>query len=148
MIKRKNLAQLYVLEAVSAIIIIVLTFLFVYLSSSSPNPQVSRNPITQLKDLGDDALFSLYNSNSTESIYSNLLVQYMMENDTKDMTSYINSSLPSTVSYNIWLSSINGNLVIFYPETPKVSYGSTARSHQIFTYEGRLYEVQLEMWYI
>lgn len=144
---KKQNAQAHVIEMVSAVILFIGVLLFV--SSFSAPHQEPDYSFTQLKTLGDDSLRTLDNTpidNETEAeqYHNSTLVKYIAENDTTNLTKFLNASLPNTVSYNLYNRSISDRRIIYYRGTP---IDDTVISHRIITYAGNVYDVELVMWY-
>lgn len=140
--KEQN-AQAHVIEMVSAVILFIGVLLFV--SSFSAPHQEPDYSFTQLKTLGDDSLRTLDNTPTSDGLYHNsTLVKYIATNDTTKLTEFLNTSLPETVSYNIYLRTISERVSIHYMGTPT---GDTVVAHRIITYAGNVYDIELMMWY-
>ena len=148
---RSRTAQVHMLEAVSATIILILAFLFIYTSMSSQQTEVMVDETAQLRLLGDDVLSSLDKTPPKNTIYSSRLVECLFNKSEEDMQvfmDYINSFLPSVVSYNVWLyRSLTQNTSLVCPSIAQESFGSVTQAHRLVVYQGEIYDVQLEMWY-
>jgi len=137
-------------EAVAALSIIFLAILFVASFIGPPSFKVVSSS-SQLKVFGDDALRSLdqYNSDGKSIYHNSLLVEYIVTNDTDSFTSFLNQTLPETALYNVYVySSLTHKTDLWYPSEPIPSVGCVVKSSRVFVYEGFVYEVQLEVWYL
>ena len=140
---KKQNAQVHVIEMTAAVILFIGVLLFV--SSFSALHQEPNYSFTQLKTLGDDSLRTLDNIPTISGLYHNsTLVKYIAENDTTNLTKFLNASLPNTVSYNLYNRSISDRRIIYYTGTP---VDDTAVSHRIIAYAENVYDVELVMWY-
>ncbi len=154
--KKNNSAQMYILEAVSATIIILFAFLFVYMASTPQGTVVSISSTTQLRILGSDILTAIYEDNPSDGTYSNLLAEYVFEDGNSDFSSkvqnftiFLNKSFPKGIMYNVWVyNPHNDSRVLYYPHNELISVGSVARTHKFVCHQGFVRDVQLEMWYI
>ncbi len=105
-----------VLEVILFATMVFLALIFLYqLTPSSTQQDEYTN---ELKNWGDDALYSLYNA-QTPSPFINYpdyprqkLVHYFVSNDYTSLTTDLDSILPPTVLYNIYLS--NGSQMAFW----------------------------------
>lgn len=146
-----NAAQVHMLEAVSAAIILILAFLFIYTSLSSQQTEVMVDETAQLRLLGNDVLSSLDETPPKNTVYDSRLVEFLFnksEEDVQAFMDYIDSFLPSMVSYNVWLHRpLTQNVSLVCPSTAQEPFGSVIRAHRLVAYQGEIYDVQLEMWY-
>ncbi len=113
----------------------------------------------ELRTLGNDALRTLYHlPPSGEGFdpagYGNsTLVYSVVENNSGIITAFLNSTLPTHVSYSFTVEhySTEGGAVssegIILFHGPDV-LGETARTHFIFQHDGDIYDAQLLMWYL
>jgi hypothetical protein len=108
-------AQMVLLEAVFFTIMVLLSLIMIF-NISPPSQSTINRYSNQLKILADDSLRMLDNIPPTISdalFHNSLLVQYIVLNDTKNITYFLNSSLPSDVGYNLYIS--NGeNSILWY----------------------------------
>lgn len=137
-------AQIMVLETIVFAITVLLSLVFLY--QLSPSSTVENKYTNDLKIRGDDALRSLNNAQiDTSANYpfdfpSNKLVNYLITNDYSSFISDLNSMLPKTVDYNIYIS--NGTKTIFWchsnyksgttiPQEPTKTIEPVSKSHYI-----------------
>jgi len=116
-------AQMMVLESIFFAIMVVVALAFL-VQISPTSIQSGTQSSNELKVLGDDALDTLY----AETVHitgdesagyrtnnpSNKLVVCIITNDYYNVTDVINSSLPDTALYNIYISNSNGTKTIFW----------------------------------
>ena len=156
--KRNNYAQIHVIDAITAVSIIVLVLIF---TQTLPQTQsvINSNTNTQLKILADDALRTLDSQKSSErpqfTKLQNYLYDQIMWNSTSyELTSYLNNSFPASiaVSYNLWYYNVscdnasNATVLWFPKHKPRSPYGTVVRSHRIVFVTNRVYDVVLEVW--
>ena len=139
-----NKAQFHVLEAVIAVSMIFLSLAFVSQQLSVPKSVVVPMDI-RLKAMCDEALYSIRLAPSDEDGYDNLLIQYVIEDDTANLTAALNEVFPPDVFYNIWVY-VSGNRSLWYPEEMRNPIGSVVVSHQVVEYNGVFYDIELEAW--
>ncbi len=146
-IMKKN-AQAHVIEMVAAVILFIGVVLFIS-SFSTPPPQQNYS-IVQLKTLGDDSLRTLDNTPTGDGLYHNstlvkyIVYDYGVKGNITPLSDFLNSSLPNTVSYNIYNRSISEKKSIYSMGTP---IGDTAVAHRIIVHDGNVYDVELVLWY-
>lgn len=137
-------AQMMVLEAIIFAITVLLSLVFLY--QLSPASTVEYKYTTDLKLQGDDALRSLNNApipaaaNYPRDFPSNKLVYYLITNNYSNFITDLNSMLPKTVDYNLYIS--NGTTTIFWchsnynppspiPEEPLKTIEPVSKSHYV-----------------
>jgi len=156
--ERNNYAQIHVIDAITAVSIIVLVLIFI---QTLPQTQSVINPNTnnQLKILADDALRILDSQKSSEEPTLTKLEYYLYNHviyniTSHDLTNYLNNSLPAaiSVSYNLWYYNVscdnasNATVLWFPKHKPRSPYGTVVRSHRIVLVNNRVYDVILEVW--
>ena len=145
--------------------------LIIFVSNISPPSMVSSStPVDQLKILGDDALRTIDKTapSPASSYLGSLLVKYLLKNDKFSLTNLLDSLLPD-VSYNLYIS--NGSTTIKWYNGEALTggkHGAVSKSHMIIIlpqgpewidpaiypngiipgYDGVVYNLVLEMWYI
>lgn len=108
-------------------------------------PSSEKQSLNQLEKLGNDSLLALDNKPCNDSKYFNsTLVKFIFTNDVKNLTSFLNKSLPISVSYSIFLFK-NGKSIEIY--SMGKSIGESIVTHFPIYYYGKVYDVQLLMWY-
>lgn len=121
-----NKAQMMVLETIFFTATVILSLVFLY--QLSP-PSIVTNVYTEdLKILGTEALYAIYNSVLDDVIAegyppeypSSKLVHYLIQDGYGSMISDLRNLLPSTVMYHIYIS--NGDDIMFWCD----SIGNTA----------------------
>ena len=137
-------------EAVIALSIILLAIIFYASFVGNPVIKVTSSS-SQLKVFGDDILRSLdeYTSEVGGSYHNSFLVQCIIEKDVDALTNRLNQSLPKTALYNIYVyNGVTQQTELWYPETPIPNVENVVKSSRAFVYNGFVYEVQLEVWYV
>ncbi len=108
-----NKAQMMVLETTLFAAIILITLIFLYqLSPSSISVDKYTN---DLKIMGDDALHTIYNDippSTFQGYTSHRLTHYFIINDYSGLSRDLNTLLPQTVLFNIYIS--NGTKTVFW----------------------------------
>lgn len=134
--------QMHVLEVMIAALLF-LAALRTAIEVSTPSSD--KQSLNFLKTMGDDSLLVLDNKPSNDSQYYNsTLVKYIFSNDIKNLTSFLNKTLPIYVSYSISLFENGKNYEII--SMGKVTGESIVSNYMIY-YSGQIYEIQLLMWY-
>jgi len=109
-----NKGQMMVLETIFFAAIVILSLVFFY--QLSPSSIVSNTYTYDLKIVGADALYSVYDDVITvdhpSGYPSSKLVHYLITNAYADMVSDLNNMLPSNVMYNIYVS--DGTETVFW----------------------------------
>ncbi len=140
--------QMHVLEAVTVCVILLVSILF--LSYLSAPPSVHVFTPNQLKILGDDLLRSLdLMPTSDGSYHDSMLTQYILTNppDYEDFTAFAEAVLPSNTFYHVWI--VNGTTrSLWYPTEALDKFGEVVKSHRVIIYDGSIYDIELEMWYV
>lgn len=151
--KRDTHAQIHIVEISLGILIFASVLVFVAgLHTYCSEPNYSQ---VQLKILGSDVLCALDNMplNSTNaSEYHNSTVVYEIwgpgkYNDTGNttgITEFINRSLPSQISYNIYLQDNTSRIALYIMGSPA---GSATSAYRMIVYNGKVYCVELLLWY-
>jgi hypothetical protein len=136
--------QIHILEVVIVSAMLLLSVLFVVYISAPPSLNVS--PSNQLKILCDEALRTLKDMPTGDLSYENsMLVKYIITNDTRNFTSFMNSTLPENVFYQVWVyDGISRKL--WYPDEEQEIFGTVVRSHFIIPHNTFIYDVELEVW--
>jgi hypothetical protein len=97
---------MFILETIFFVATVVLSLVFLY--QLSPSAVVSNTYTYDLKTLGDDALYSLYNDvipmYRPQGYPSSKMVHYLLTNSYGNMVSDLNNLLPPNVMYNIYVS--------------------------------------------
>lgn len=136
-------AQMHAIEIILAAVIFFTAMNFA-LTLSVPIPQ-EKFSIEQWKIYGEDALRNLDNTqlnNSTEQeIYHNsTLTKYIITNDVKNLTEFLNKTLPQSVSYNVY----NGSKQFYFKDVP--IGGDIVIVHRLIVFNGEVYDIRLEIW--
>ena len=152
---KKTSAQMLVLEGVLVAAMIFTTLFFVQGIQTIVYKSVKETNV--LKEKGDSALTSL--DNFPAEGYHTRLTQYFITNDIFNFSNYIYSSIfPPGIAhrvyiYNISLMFSNSTLdinkykTLWYTfDTPEI--GEETQVHRFFVYDGFLYDIVLDMWYI
>jgi hypothetical protein len=138
-LRRDTDAQMVLLEAVFFTIMVLLSLIMIF-NISPPSQSTINRYSNQLKILADDSLRVLDNMPSDISymlFHNSLLVQYVVLNDVKNMSSFLNSSLPVDVGYNIYISNIKDNILWYNGENfwgGKLGEVSRANYHILANY--------------
>jgi hypothetical protein len=109
-------AAMMMLEVIIFASMIFLALLFLY--QLSPASTHSDNYSNELKIWADDALFTVYTTLPPSPMRNypdypqHMLIHYIMTNDYNGLTTDLNSMLPSTVMYNIYIST--GEQTVFW----------------------------------
>jgi len=145
-----NKAQLNMFEAITAIAIIIMAVFFVRSFYGAPSLEVAASS-EQLETYGDDILRTLDQPNSLipEKYHGSLLVKYIVNNNSKDFSDFVETLLPATALYSIYIYNVSGDEIsLWYPTEELPKSGNIVRSSRAFVYKGFVFEVQLEVWYI
>lgn len=124
-----NRAQTMVLEAVTFAVVILIALIFAL--SFTPKPMVKNLSYTnKIKILANDALRSI-DTLGVEGYFGSMLVKCIATNDKDELTYLLNLSLPSYVSYNIYVG--NGERYVKWYDGEKGfgKIGNVARAHRI-----------------
>jgi len=109
-----NKGQMLVLETVFFAGTVILSLFLLY--QLSPPTVVSNTYSYDLKIVGDNALYTIYNNmvtfNRPAGYPSSKLVHYLLTNSYNDLITDLNNMLPSTVLYNVYIS--NGTKTVFW----------------------------------
>jgi len=150
-------AQMIVYEAIICAALLAMAVFFVY--QLHPPTMQSASYSSQLKMLGDDALRALDSFPSNEYPGYSLLEEYIIDNNTKKLTEFLNFTLPRSVYYNILVSNGTACVKIYDSESEVGKFGMVSRSHHLIFidpkkaqpipgYNGCIYDVIIEMWQI
>jgi len=131
-----NKGQMLIIELIFFASTIILALIFIYQLSPT---SVTSYTTSDLKVIGDNALYALYNDNPPEENFTSghsmgKLASYVLTGRYTNLVTDLNNLLPSTVIYNIYLS--NTSKTIFWCNSnmgiaPLQSVGSVSRSHCI-----------------
>lgn len=150
----KDKAQLTMFEAVIAIAIIILAYIFASYFTSPPSIRIAESS-SKLEVFVKDILRTLdeYNPNGKPQYHYSLLTEYIISNTSdarKNLTGFLNTTLPSTALYNIYVyAPLTSSTYLWYPEDePNPAVGTVIKGYRTIVYKGFVYEVQLEVWYV
>ena len=113
---RNNNAQMMILEVVLLAVMVFLALIFIY--QLSPSSTTIDQYSNDLKIWGDNALYSIYHSPPPSSVNTipgypkSGMIHYLISNDYRGFIDDINSMLPTTVIYNIYIS--NESKTVFW----------------------------------
>jgi len=144
-------AQTIIMESIITATILIISLFFVYALTTPPLSTYSPN---QLSVLGDETLRNLDLLYTNYDIFHNSrLVEYVILNDTKNLTDFLSLNLPDTVAYNLYLyndSAGLGNSILLYRSLVNKPGEETSitKCHRVIVYRGFVYDVVLEMWYL
>ena len=146
---RENLAQINVLEAVISIGIVFLATSFTYQQLQTPSVHLDIPSSVKLRNLCKETLYTLWRAPASDYKYSGKLTELVILNKTAELCSEINRSLPPNVFYNLWLYDGVARYLIYPTDgKPLEGIGSVVVVHQIFTYNGSVYSLEMEAWKI
>jgi hypothetical protein len=142
-------AQLHVLEAVIAAL---LFFGAIQVGVSlSPDAQ-STTALDTLEITGRDALRSQYlltpdslNETESASYGDSALVYYLLTGSTGNITSFLNTTLDTSISYTLSLEKYPGNETVVLFEMSR-TVDESVSTHYSFHHAGTLYDVRLILW--
>ena len=139
-----NKAQMYVMEAITIILIVIVAVYF--MSANTPKPTVSHSiRLNQLETMGDDALrIADTKGVLTTSVINAVNHGEMMDNQNtliKDLDQAISDVLLGS-SYNIIIDGTT-----YYESSEPGEKTVTVHRIVINPINGRLYDFQLLMWY-
>ena len=140
----KDIAQIYILEVIAVAVMLLLSTLFVVYISAPPT--VNTTPYNQIKILCDEALRTLKDMPTGDFSYENsMLFKYILTNDTKNFTDFLEGILPDNVFYQVWVYDGNERR-LWYPDDEQKIFGTVVRSHFIILNDTFIYDVELEVW--
>lgn len=149
-------AQVNMLEAVLVVAMLFMTLYFSQSLSSTVYESAIEKNILKIK--GASALESLDNYPNDD--YHSLLTWYIIENMTESFTKFIYTSgrIFPCIAYNVYLYNISmmfrnstakeNNYKTLWSYIPAPEIGKRAQTYRIITYDGYVYEIVLDMWYI
>ena len=159
--------QMMVIESILFAGMVLLALIFVY--QLSPPSTISTDKYSnQLRILGNDALRSIDKTSPSDVYnYTSRLVELVATKNMDNLTTILNSILPDYVSYNIFITDGNNTVVLYDGDVLGEKIGTVARANRILaidqndvdttaypggeiipSYNGCLYDLILEMWYI
>jgi len=144
--KRDEKAQMHVLETVIAAL---LFFGAVQVGVQLMPDSASTTSADSLGVTGEDALRTLHNLDpgtaNASDYYNSSLVYFVVTGRVSNITAYLNSTLDSTISYEIGCTIYpEGNSTTLFAMQKIVE--ASAVSHFSFFYSGKLYDIRLVLW--
>ncbi len=105
-IKMDNKGQMLVLETIFFTATVILSLIFLY--QLSPPSVVSNTYTDDLSLMGNDALYNLYRDDITDDTLAGYpaskLVNYLITNEVVELVENLNSRLPVSILYNVFIS--------------------------------------------
>ena len=154
MITKDTSAQMLVLEGVLVAAMIFTTLFFVQGIQTTVYEGVKEENI--LTEKGNTALNSL--DNIPAEGYHTRLIKYIVTNDTFNFSYYISSSIFPSVAYKVYVYNVsamfsNSTLDVkdyktLWYELNAPEVGERTQVHRFFVYDGFLYDLVLDMWYL